>query len=196
MTPPADTPRTLVLNGSPRPDGNTMALARLFLDAMPGEREVVSAYDAAVAACTACGACAGGGPCVIGDAMPAIGEKIARADIVAVASPLHFTSLTAPLVALISRWQSYWEARRAGGDPLGGKRRLGVVIATGGSDYPAMFECARRVAAAGFVTLGIEYCGMLCVSGLDAGEKRPFSPDVRREAEALAAAALARWRET
>ena len=188
-------PRTLVLNGSPHSAGNTMALARLFLDSLPGDCETLSAYDSAVSPCTACGRCAVDGCCVIDDSMPRVWEKIALADCIVIASPLHFTSLTAPLVALISRWQSFWELRRLGGrGPLGDKRRFGVVVATGGSDYPNMFECARRVSLAGFATLGVEFCGMLSASGLDMPDGR-FPAATHREAETLAETVFSRWRE-
>ncbi len=184
--------RTLVLNASPRSAGNTMALADLLLAHLPGERGVLSAYDLSVAPCAACGGCSGTGVCVIDDAMSLVREEIARADLVVIASPLHFTSLTAPMIAIISRWQSCWQRR----GPLCARRRLGAVVATGGSDYPKMFDCARRVALAGFATLGVELCGMLCVAGMD-GENTPaaFSPETHREAEALAQAILSRRRE-
>ncbi len=183
--------RTLVLNGSPRPDGNTMALARLLLDALPGGCEALSAYDLSVAPCAACGGCAESGLCVLDDAMSAVWEGIARADLIVIASPLHFTSLTAPMVSIISRWQSCWHSRR----PPGDRRRLGAVVATGGSRYPGMFDCARRVALAGFTTIGVELCGILSASGMD-GENRParFSGETRREAEELARIILSRRR--
>ncbi len=130
---------------------------------MPGESEILSAYQLAVRPCEACGGCAGGRECVIRDGMERVWEGLVRADCVVVASPLHFSSLSAPLVAVISRWQRVWEARRAGGAG-DGRRRFGVIVATGGAAYPGMFESARRVAAAGFVTLGVEYMGMLSVS--------------------------------
>ncbi len=186
-------PRVLVLNGSPRRNGNTGALARLLLDRLPGAHEELSAYDLAVAPCAACGGCSGGAPCVIRDAMGTVWEKLARAECVVIASPLHFSSLTAPMVALISRWQCAWEARRAGSAPCG-EGKLGLVVATGGGAYPDMFECARRVAFAGFVTLGIEACGMLAASGMDG--KAGFSGATLREADQLAERVLARWRET
>lgn len=167
--------RTLVLNGSPRRDGNTMTLAGLFLDALGGEHEILHAYDLAVSPCTACGKCAQNGVCAFdsrpGDAMPRVREELLRADCVVVASPLHFTSLTAPLVALISRWQSYWPLRRPGARapaPLSDKKRAGVLVATGGAEYKDMFDCARRVTLAGFNTLGMEMLGVLSVSGMDA----------------------------
>jgi multimeric flavodoxin WrbA len=161
--------RTLILNASPHPDGNSAALARLFLSFLPGEHAILSAYELSVSPCTACGGCAGSGVCVIDDSMRTVWEKLAWADCVAVASPLHFTSLPAPMVAIISRWQSHWHLRRLGivPNPLSGRRRCGVLLATAGSRYPNMFDCARRVLLAGFNTLGIEMCGVVSVSGMD-----------------------------
>lgn len=186
--------RVLVLNGSPHSSGNTTALADLFLGCL-GEasggcaREILSAYDLAVAPCTACGGCVGTGVCVVDDGMRLVWEALGRADCLVIASPLHFTSLTAPLVAIISRWQSFWQLRRAVGSPspVPSVPRCGVVVATGGAEYKDMFECARRVAYAGFVTLGVEPCGVLAVSKMDAGGGAcSFSAAVRGEAEALA----------
>ncbi len=188
--------RVLVLNASPRADGNTMALTRLLLSHLPGAHEVLSAYDLAVAPCSACGACSGSGVCAIRDAMSVVWERIIRSDILVISSPLHFTSLTAPMVALISRWQSHWHFHSAGvPGPLGNRRRVGAVVSTGGADYPNMFECVRRVALAGFTTIGVEMCGLLSVSGTDApGGFGAFSGETLREAKSLARSMLSRRR--
>lgn len=196
--------RTLVFNASPRSAGNTMALAALLLSQLPGEHAVLSAYDLAVAPCAACGGCAESGVCVMdagdgpspGSPMSLVWEKILWADCIVIASPLHFTGLTAPMVSIISRWQCRWNFRRPPGNERDHRRRFGAVVATGGGDYPDMFECARRVAFAGFVTLGVEMCGILAVPGMDgAGASVHFSANTRREAADLARGILSRRRE-
>lgn len=173
--------RTLVLNGSPAPSGHTARLVGELLRHVDGGHEILDAYKANIAPCVACGRCAGGSGCVIRDDMPAIREKLATAPILLIASPIHFSSLTAPLIALFSRLQPEWRRWSMAGKPEPSPARLGGLALTGGATYPRMFEPARAVAAAVFRTLGLTFAGMAAASDTDA---RP----VIENAEAMASA--------
>lgn len=174
-------PRTLVLNGSPRTDGNSAALAAAFVNALGGPTSRVDLYRSNITPCLDCGVCRGGGSCPIADAVPEVLELTAAADVVVVASPLHFSSLSAPVIALFSRFQPYWH-----GAALPARRRRGALLVSAGSRYPDMFLAARKVAAAAFKTLRIPFHDMVAVpdtDALSAGENRQAMAEVRELAE-------------
>lgn len=160
--------RMLVLNGSPAPSGHTARLVGEIVKRVEGECEILDAYAANIAPCVACGRCGDGSGCAVGDDMPSIRKKLAAAPIVLVASPIHFSSLTAPLIALFSRLQPEWRRWSMAGKPAPSPARLGGLALTGGASYPRMFEPARAVAAAVFRTLGFTFAGMATAPDTDA----------------------------
>ncbi len=168
---PADptAPFTLILNASPHHEGNAMAMARRLVAGLPGEAEFAHLYDLHIRPCRGCLRCRAGGACQQGPGDDFLGviAKLIRADALVFASPLHFTSLTAPLVAFISRLQAYWPGFRADPGGMPPARRRGALLLCGGGNYPRMFEPARAVAAAAFKTLRIEFTGMVTASGTD-----------------------------
>ena len=161
-------PRTVVLNASPRPAGNCMALVGAMTEELGGAVSVVNLYERRVAPCRACLACDAGGMCPIIDDMPGIVRRLGEAHFLIMASPLHFTSLTAPLVAFISRLQPVWRRTSRGGiGLLPAGDRLGALVVTAGSRYPGMFGPARAVAMAAFNSLSIHCAGIVEVADTD-----------------------------
>lgn len=199
--------RVLLLNGSPRAEGHSMRLAGAMLAvfaAAGAECEIVHLYEQALSPCRACGCCrkardAGGAYetlCPLDDAMPGLARRLEAADAAVVASPLHFTSLTAPVIAFFSRLQPFWEARGRGGAVVMGGRRTAAgrgqaaLAVSAGSEYADMFRPARSVAAAAFNSLAFHFAGMATAAGTDrlpAGENAP----ALHAAEELAATMLA-----
>lgn len=159
--------RSLVLNGSPRPDGNSMVLARAVADAMGGEADEEALYRRKITPCRACGACERALPCPLADDMPALLLRLASADVLIVASPLHFTSLSAPVIAFYSRLQPFWRSAERMRETFSFRPREGVLAVTAGSHYPEMFRPARSVTAAVFNTLRIRFAGMATAADTD-----------------------------
>ena len=157
-----------------------MRLARAMLDAIGGRNDVVRLYENQPAPCRDCGGCASGGGCRLDDAMDGIIPRLAESDLLIAASPIHFSSLSAPLIAFFSRLQPFWLAR--GRMPLPRRPRQAALAVAGGSHYADMFQSARLAATAAFAVLGISFAGMATVAGTDA---RPAGDNP----EALAAAA-------
>lgn len=175
----------LVLAGSPHGrNGDSGALARLVLERLAGGTRWLDVYSLAIAPCRGCGACLATGDCVLdaGDDMGVVVAGLRWCDVLLVASPLHFSSLSGPLICCFGRLQRFW---KSGG--LGGKARRGGLAVAGGSEYGNMFDPARRVAAALFATLGVEWRGMATASGTDRIAAAD-NPAAREQAAALAAA--------
>ena len=122
--------RALLVSGSPRPEGNTVTLlgrCRKRLEQHGLSCELVSLHDKELRGCDACGACyeAKDGTCPsISDDFAPVFEKMVKADIIVVGSPVHFGSATPMLMALLDR-AGY--VARANGNLL--SRKIGGPVA-------------------------------------------------------------------
>ena len=97
----------LILSGSPRKGGNTELLVEAFQKGAAEHHhvEVVSVRDNKVNPCLGCNACFNSkdNTCVQKDDMAQIYEKMAMADILVIASPVYFYSISAQLKTIIDR---------------------------------------------------------------------------------------------
>ena len=98
--------KVLILNGSPRANGNTSAaineLAETFRDEGV-ETEIFMVGDKALRGCIACGRCAEIGRCVFNDIVNEIAHKFETADGLIAASPVYYASATSTLIACLDR---------------------------------------------------------------------------------------------
>ena len=98
--------KVLLLNGSPRKNGNTaLALAEMekifTLEGVEWETVQVGSMD--IRGCTACGYCYKEGKCVFEDGVNEIAEKLAQCDGLVVASPVYYASANGTLISLLDR---------------------------------------------------------------------------------------------
>ena len=98
--------KVLLLNGSPRPNGNT-AVALKEMEKVFNENgvdtEIVNVGNRDVGGCVACNGCATKGKCVFDDVVNEIAPKFEEADGLVVASPVYFASANATLIACLDR---------------------------------------------------------------------------------------------
>ena len=97
--------KVLLLNGSPRKNGNTaLALAEMekIFTEEGIEWETVQVGTMAIRGCAACGGCKDG-KCVFDDGVNEIAEKFAQCDGLVVASPVYFASANGTLISLLDR---------------------------------------------------------------------------------------------
>lgn len=161
----------LGISGSPKTNG----LIGLLLDkTLDGARasgvhtEKIILNDLNFKACQECGGCDKTGVCVLDDDMRPIYEKLARADVVVVASPVYFGNITAQLKAMIDRCHSSWIAKYVlKRYLLGKKKRKGIFFCVAGKDTEEYFESAKKIIKIFFMTQNIEYLSDLCISGLN-----------------------------
>lgn len=101
-----ETLKVLMLNGSPRSNGNT-AVALREMETVFRENgvevETVVIGNRAIRGCVACGGCAKTGKCVFDDAVNELAPKFEAADGLVVASPVYYASANATLVACLDR---------------------------------------------------------------------------------------------
>lgn len=98
--------KVLMINGSPRVDGNTgIALKEMEqVFSQEGiEVETVQVGNQAVRGCMACGYCGKNGKCVFDDVVNELALKFEEADGLVVASPVYYASANATLIAVLDR---------------------------------------------------------------------------------------------
>ncbi len=129
--------KTLILNGSPRRQGDTAALLRALTEALTGEYRVVDCWREDISPCIDCRACRKERRCVIRDAMQEVYRYAEDCTGVVIASPIYFAELTGKLLDTASRFQVYYAARAfRGEDPGLRPKKGGVLLAGGGTGDP------------------------------------------------------------
>lgn len=98
----------LVLNGSPRPNGNTAAMVAAFAEGASENGHnitVVSVCQKKIAGCLACEYChtKGEGKCVQQDDMQEIYPVLDTAEMIVLASPIYYHSFTGQLQCAVNR---------------------------------------------------------------------------------------------
>ena len=98
--------KVLIINGSPRLNGNTTIavneMVKVF-EAEGVEAEVVQIGNKDVRGCIACGTCFKKGQCVFNDVVNELAPKFEEADGLVVASPVYYASANATLIACLDR---------------------------------------------------------------------------------------------
>lgn len=98
--------KVLIINGSPRVNGNTSVAVREMekIFAEEGvETEVVQVGNKDIRGCIACGYCGENGKCVFNDIVNELASKFEEADGLVVASPVYYASANATLIACLTR---------------------------------------------------------------------------------------------
>ena len=98
--------KVLLVNGSPRPNGNTAAALREMeqVFAQEGvETELVHVGGQAIRGCIGCGKCREKGRCVFDDLVNETAPKFAACDGLVAGGPVYYASANATLVAFLTR---------------------------------------------------------------------------------------------
>ena len=98
--------KVLILNGSPRVDGNTSTAVDEIVKTLQEEgveSEVVQIGNKAIRGCVACGGCSNTGKCVFDDVVNEIAPKFEEADGLIVASPVYYANANATLIVCLDR---------------------------------------------------------------------------------------------
>lgn len=98
--------KVLILNGSPRKNGNTAAALQQMemVFAQEGiEVQTVQVGNKPIRGCIACGSCAKTGKCAFDDAVNELAPLFEQSDGLVVASPVYYASANGTLIALLDR---------------------------------------------------------------------------------------------
>ncbi len=126
--------KTLIINGSPRKNGDTVNLINELIEQLNGEYKIVDAYYSNISPCIDCRYCWENAGCSINDEMAEIYDYIENCDNVVIASPLYFSQPTGKLLDVCSRFQTYFAAKHFRNQSPVIKSKKGAIILVGGGD--------------------------------------------------------------
>jgi multimeric flavodoxin WrbA len=175
----------LGINGSPRIGGNTDILLDRVLEAAStkgAQTEKVILNQLKFSACQECANMRDDGTCIIEDDMQPLYKKIEQADVVILASPIFFGSLSAQTKMMIDRFQCLWRAKYILKKVVTEKKRKGLFICVEASQRKDFFENAKSIVKNFFATINAEYSDEFFCSGVDEKGKILKFPDVLKRA--------------
>jgi multimeric flavodoxin WrbA len=155
--------------GSPRIGGNT----ELLLDeairgarSQGAEAEKIIVDKLKITPCREYYGCLRDGNCVIRDDMDSVIPRLLDADAVIVATPIFFYTVSAQLLALISRCQALW-ARKYVLNTMNIPQRRGALIAVGATRGKNLFEGPVLTTKYFFKAINADYTDELLIRGVD-----------------------------
>ena len=122
--------KTLIINGSPRPQGNTAALIAQLKTRLEGEVIELSAFRSNIAPCVDCRSCWSTAKCAVRDDMQIIYDD--DFDNVVLASPVYYGTLPGQALSLMSHLQPWHAAKFFLNRPLDLREKKAAVILTAG----------------------------------------------------------------
>lgn len=123
--------KVLMIDGSPRVDGNTAIALRemekVFV-AQGIEVETVKIGNRMIRGCIACGTCYKAGKCVFDDEVNEIAKKLEEADGLVVGSPVYYASANGTLLSFLDRlfYSTRFDKRMKVGAAVAAARRGGL----------------------------------------------------------------------
>lgn len=157
--------KVLIINGSPRANGNTsIALNEMIkvFEAEGIETKVCQIGNKNIRGCIACGKCGETGKCVFNDAVNEIAPEFEEADGLVVASPVYYASANATLIACLDRlfYSTHFDKTMKVG--------ASVVVARRGGCTATFDELNKYFTICGMPVASSQYWN--CVHGREAGD--------------------------
>jgi multimeric flavodoxin WrbA len=182
----------VIIQGSPRPDGNCGILAGWAAEAAKGAgrtEQVIYPHDLDIHCCIGCYQCYNTGTCVFDDDMAGIIDAVRGARLLVVCSPVYTNTVPAGLKLVIDRMQAYHAERTLSG---GRSDQKGILFSVAGRKGEDNFTCVTKVVSAFFRNLGIEPAGQVLIDSVDAIKDIRSLPGREEEVKGLVSAGLGR----
>ncbi len=144
--------KTLIINGSPRVNGNTAALIAQLRRHLEGEIIELSAFRSNIAPCVDCRGCWETAKCVVRDEMQVIYDD--DFDHIVIAAPVYYGTLPGAVLSVMSRLQPWHAAKFFLNKPLELRPKKCAAILTAGGKGNA--DKASHHLAAFFRMVGAE----------------------------------------
>ena len=162
--------KILVLNGSPRPNGNTKKMIQAFqkgANSSGHHVEVIDVCKKQIKGCLACEYChtKGNGKCIQKDDMQEVYQQLHNIDMLVLASPIYYHGISGQLKCTIDRFYS-------SAYPMKPARlkKVAMILSSGAS---AMYDGAIFSLEGDFVNyLGLENMGVFTAHGVENGSSQ------------------------
>ena len=107
--------RVLIVNGSPRPKGNTKQMIQAFCEGLETAGHEYGVYEVCkinIHGCLACEYChtKGNGQCVQKDDVAEIAEKLRRAETIVFSTPIYFYEMSGQMKTLLDRTNPVYDS--------------------------------------------------------------------------------------
>ncbi|MCK4260283.1 MAG: flavodoxin family protein [Halanaerobiales bacterium] len=167
--------KVLMIFGSPRQKGNSQKILEYILKGITstqGDVEVQRIFLGTldISPCIACDRCQRQLGCVLKDDMQPLYNLFNETDLVIVASPIYFNSISAQLKGMVDRCQAIWTSKYVHQKSIINRQkyRLGVFVATAGNpEKSAEFEPSIRVMDLFLKSINTHYYKNLFVDNID-----------------------------
>ncbi len=130
--------KAIAIMGSPRAGMNTDVLLDNVIKGLESAQvdvEKISLKDLHISPCIGCYACSKTGRCFMEDDMTPIYDKFNESDIIVVASPMYFNTVSSLTKIMIDRCQAFWSSKyilnKSSIDKS--KKRKGMFLCTAGA---------------------------------------------------------------
>ena len=135
--------KMLIINGSPRADGNTSELVKQFMKNVgdKAEAEEVRIFDKDIKGCKNCGACQKSvlkAHCAVRDDMTDLYQKFLSSDIAVLASPIYMWQFTPCTLAFLNRLHCLCHSEDFSYNEMEGKK-MAALITLGAEEEVAGF---------------------------------------------------------
>jgi NAD(P)H-dependent FMN reductase len=160
-------PDVLILQGSPRADGNSGLMASWALEEVEAAGlagTVTFVHDLMVRPCIGCYQCYNTGTCTFQDDMTGIIDDFRNAALLIVCAPVYTSTVPAGLKLVIDRFQAYHAEMTLAGYF---RRRRGLLFVVAGRTGEDNFTCVTRVVFDFMRNIRIRPSGSVLVDGLD-----------------------------
>ena len=180
--------KVLGIYGSARKGGNSDQLLDKALEGAESagaETLRIYARDLKISGCRSCGGCDKTGKCVVQDEMQSVYPLFEWADIIFLASPIYFYSLSGQVKLIIDRAQAMWSKRFLEKDAEARKRYdsgKGYLIAVGATRGKNLFDGSQLTAKYFFDALDMSYEGGIFFRRLDKMTAVNENPEALQEA--------------
>ena len=167
--PAAEAADVVIIQGSPRPDGNSGQIARWIATEtarLGGTVQVIYPDDMNIHPCIGCYQCYNSGFCTFADDMDEVFALVQHCRVLAVCAPVYSCSVPGALKILIDRFQAY-HAHRNLVDEDGKNCQAGLFFGVCGREGDANFRSLREIATAFFATAGIPFTDAAWADGMD-----------------------------
>lgn len=163
----------LVLNGSPRPRGNTKQMVEAFREGAVSAGHTVEVVDVCkmrISGCLACEYChtRGSGSCVQKDDMQEIYKLLKNAEMLVIASPIYYHGISGQLKCVIDRFYSAAYPNRPSF-----LKKVAIILSSGDAD---MYDGALFSFKGDFLDyLGLENMGVFTAHGSENGSYKKLA---------------------
>jgi len=160
--------KILTLFGSPKLKGNTNKILEMIIKDFKDNIEYkrINLSKLKIDHCMGCNKCnVGDFECIYKDDMDYVNKSIEDADLIILATPIYFNSMTSIMKVMIDRCQRLYNMKV--NNNIVFKEKKGIIIATAGSSNSESFEALENISKYFFLSINGKVIKRLFINSMD-----------------------------